>query len=59
MNGAPFGTSNGTVSADSKTLTVEIADFKPVMQQTIKFNLKAADGTAVAQEVMHTVHAIP
>jgi len=23
MNGAPFGTSNGTVSADSKTLTVE------------------------------------
>jgi len=47
------------LSADGKTLTVEIADFKPVMQQTIKFNLKAADGTAVAQEVMHTVHAIP
>ena len=47
------------LSADGKTLTVEIADFKPVMQQTIKFNLKAADGTVVAQEVMHTVHAIP
>jgi hypothetical protein len=29
------------------------------MQQTVKFNLKAADGTPIAQEVMHTVHAIP
>ena len=47
------------LSPDGRTLTVEIADFKPVMQQTIKFNLKAADGTAIAQEVMHTVHAIP
>jgi len=47
------------LSRDGKTLTVEIADFKPVMQQTIKFNFKAVDGTAIAQEVMHTVHAIP
>jgi hypothetical protein len=47
------------LSADGRTLTIEIADFKPVMQQTIKFNLKAADGTPIAQEVMHTVHAIP
>jgi hypothetical protein len=29
------------------------------MQQTIKFNLKAADGTAMAQEVMHTIHQVP
>jgi hypothetical protein len=47
------------LSADGRTLTVEIADFKPVMQQTIRFNLKAADGTPIAQEIMHTVHAIP
>jgi len=47
------------LSPDGKTLTLEIADFKPVMQQTIKFNLKAADGTDIAQEIMHTVHAIP
>ncbi len=47
------------LSPDGRTLTVEIADFKPVMQQTIKFNLKAADGTAIAQEVMHTIHAGP
>lgn len=47
------------LSADGKTVTVEIADFKPVMQQTIRWNLKAADGAPVAQEVMHTIHALP
>jgi len=47
------------LSADGKTVTVEIADFQPVMQQTIRWNLKAADGTPVAQEVMHTIHALP
>ncbi len=47
------------LSADGKTVTVEIADFQPVMSETIKFNLKAADGTLVAQEVMHTIHALP
>ena len=34
-------------------------DLKPVMQQSLKFNLKAADGTAFAQEIQHTIHAIP
>ena len=34
-------------------------DFKPVMQQTLRFNLKAADGTVIAQEVMHTIHQVP
>jgi hypothetical protein len=47
------------LSHDGRTLTVEIADLKPVMQQTLKFNLKAADGTAIAQEVMHTIHQVP
>ncbi len=47
------------LSADGKTVTVAIADFQPVMQQTIRWNLKAADGTPVAQEVMHTIHALP
>ena len=47
------------LSQDGKTVTIQIADFRPVMSETIKFNLKAADGTPVAQEVLHTVHAIP
>jgi hypothetical protein len=45
--------------ADGKTVRLTIADFKPVMSQTIRFNLKAADGTTVAQEIQHTIHAIP
>lgn len=47
------------LSADGRTLTVEIADLKPVMQQSLKFNLTAADGTPIAQEIQHTIHAIP
>jgi hypothetical protein len=47
------------LSEDGKTLTLAIADLKPVMQQSIKFNLKAKDGTSVSQEIQHTIHAIP
>ena len=47
------------LSPDGKTLTLEIADLKPVMQQSLKFNLTAADGTPIAQEIQHTIHAIP
>jgi glucose/arabinose dehydrogenase len=47
------------LSADARTVTVDIADFKPVMQQFLKWNLQAADGTPVAQEIQHTVHVIP
>jgi hypothetical protein len=50
---------HASLSSDARTVTLQIGDFRPVMQQTLKFNLKAADGTPIAQEVMHTVHAIP
>jgi hypothetical protein len=55
----PLNITGTKLSADGKTLTVEIADLKPVMQQTLKFNLKAANGAAISQEVMHTIHALP
>jgi hypothetical protein len=45
--------------ADGKTVALAIADFQPAMSETIRFNLKAADGTAIAQEIQHTIHAIP
>jgi hypothetical protein len=47
------------LSADGKTVRLAIADFKPVMQQSIKFNLTAKDGTPISQEIQHTIHAIP
>ena len=47
------------LSADARKVTVDIADFKPVMQQFLKWNLEAADGTPIAQEIQHTIHVIP
>jgi len=55
----PIEITGARLSPDGRTVTVEIADLKPVMQQTLRWNLKAADGTPVAQEVMHTIHALP
>jgi hypothetical protein len=47
------------LGADGRTVFVAIDDLKPVMQQSLKFNLKAADGTVIAQEVQHTIHEVP
>jgi len=47
------------LGADGRTVFVAIDDLKPVMQQSLKFNLKAADGTVIAQEVQHTIHDVP
>ncbi len=48
------------LSADGKTVTLEIAGLKPVMQQSLSFrNLKTADGAALSAQVMHTINAIP
>jgi glucose/arabinose dehydrogenase len=55
----PLTITGTRLSKDGKTLTVEISDLKPVMQQSLRFNLKAADGTPVAQEIQHTIHAVP
>ena len=55
----PINITGTKLSIDGKTLTLEIADLKPVMQQSLKFNLTAADGTPIAQEIQHTIHAIP
>lgn len=55
----PISITSSKLSDDGKTLQLAIADFKPVMQEAIKFKLKARDGTPIAQEIQHTVHAIP
>ena len=47
------------LSADGRSVTLEIEDFKPVMQQTISFGLETKDGTEIRQEIMHTVNVLP
>jgi hypothetical protein len=47
------------LSADGKTLVLELADVIPVMQQRVKLSVKAKDGSDVSQEVWHTIHKVP
>ncbi len=48
------------LSADGKTVTLDIADLKPAMQQLITFNkLKTQDGAEISQRVLHTINMIP
>ncbi len=49
---------NVRVSADGKTVTLEIDGMKPSDQLKIKYNVDAADGTPLSQEVYATVHQL-
>ena len=47
------------LSADGRTVILEIADLKPVMQQSIQFDIKARDGTEIRQYIQHTINVVP
>ncbi len=47
------------LSADGKTVRLEIPDLKPVMQMGIKIRVRSADGAAVALEVYGTINRVP
>ena len=48
------------LSDDKKTIFLEIAGLKPVMQSRITFNMKFADGKKlVKQEIIHTINHVP
>ena len=47
------------LSADGKSVRLQIEDLRTVMQQAIKFDLVAKDGTKVAQEVQQSIHEVP
>lgn len=44
-----------TLSADGRTVFVEIAGFQPVMQLKLKYKITAASGAPVAQEFYGTI----
>jgi hypothetical protein len=50
---------SATVSADGRSVDLEIDDFRPVNQLEIKFQIKAKDGTAIEQQFQCSVNAIP
>jgi hypothetical protein len=47
------------VSADQRSLFLSIPDLKPVMQMKIEFNINAADGSTMHQEIYNTINAVP
>lgn len=47
------------LSPDGLTVRLEVADLKPVMNQSIQFDVKAKDGTPVKQYIQHTINVIP
>jgi hypothetical protein len=46
------------LAKDRKTVLLEIPGLQPVNQMKIKMNLKAADGTAINQEIYNTIHKL-
>ena len=48
-----------TVSEDGKTVTLQVADLKPVMQMKINFSLLTEDGDILEQNLLHTIHKVP
>ncbi len=47
------------LSEDKKTVHLIVDNLKPVMQSRIRFNIMAADKTAIKQEILHTINRVP
>jgi glucose/arabinose dehydrogenase len=48
-----------TLSPDKRTVFLELAEVRPVMQMRIRYNIDAADGTGMRQEIYNTINALP
>ena len=46
------------LSGDKKTVLLEIPTLKPCDQMKIKFNITAADGAPVSQEIYNTIYRL-
>jgi hypothetical protein len=46
------------LSADNKSVFLEVPGLQPVMQMRIKMNIKAADGTPLPAEVVNTINTV-
>ena len=46
------------LSADGRSVFLELSDLSPVMQMRIRYRLSSADGNKVRGEVFHTIHKL-
>ena len=54
----PLVVKSATVSADRRSVFLEIADLRPAMQMQLKYDIKAADGVELRGQVINTIHAL-
>lgn len=59
VSGEPVEVKSVKLMDDEKTVFIEIPGLQPVMQMRIKYNIEAADGTSLKQEIYNTIHEIP
>lgn len=50
---------SATLSADGRSVSLQIDDLKPAMQSRIRYQLKAANGDELKSEVYHTINRMP
>jgi len=55
----PVEIKSAKLSADGRTVTLEIPGIKPVHCMVTKIRIKAADGSAVTTEICNTINAVP
>ena len=49
---------SATVSADGRSVFLEIPEIRPAMQMQLKYEIKAADGVELRGQVINTIHAL-
>jgi hypothetical protein len=54
----PLVVKSATVSADRRSVFLEVADLRPAMQMQLKYELKSADGAELRGQVTSTIHAL-
>lgn len=54
----PVAVASARLSADGKSVFVEIPDIKPVMQQSLEYTLQFVDGEEVENAIYHTIHRL-
>jgi hypothetical protein len=47
-----------SIGTDDRTVFLEIPELKPVMQMSIKYQIKSADGHDLDGEVVNTIHGL-
>jgi hypothetical protein len=47
-----------TLSADRRSVLLEVDDLRPAMQAQLKYELKSADGAELRGQVTGTIHAL-